>query len=165
MKRTESNVYPEQTQLLQGVLLVNYDVLELDRDGSIIFNYAQDRLQNDAPLSDVLKTIEKGTEYWSKFRKTTALDGLIIEANTIAYDADGKSIGNMASVLAVANSKFNKSIANGNPINLAYKTIYQDIKIGWKTADNIITLVNCEDITTALETSMNKVAEVIGATI
>lgn len=163
MKRTESNVYPEQTQLLQGVLLVNYDVLETDRDGEIVYNYAQDKLQQDAPEVDILKAIAKGTEYWNKQRKTVALDELVVEANTVAYDANGKSIGNMASVLAVASSKFNKAIAGGVAIDVAYKTVYQDTIIGWKTVDNSIALVNAEGITTALETSMNRVAEVIGA--
>ena len=163
MKRTESNVYPEQTQLLQGVLLVNYDVLETDRDGEIVYNYAQDKLQQDAPEVDILKAIAKGTEYWNKQRKTVALDELVVEANTVAYDANGKSIGNMASVLAVASSKFNKAIAGGVAIDVAYKTVYQDTIIGWKTVDNSIALVNAEDVTTALETSMNRVAEVIGA--
>ena len=163
MKRTESNVYPEQTQLLQGVLLVNYDVLEIDRDGEIVYNYAQDKLQQDAPEVDILKAIAKGTEYWNKQRKTVALDELVVEANTVAYDANGKSIGNMASVLAVASSKFNKAIAGGVAIDVAYKTVYQDTIIGWKTVDNSIALVNAEDVTTALETSMNRVAEVIGA--
>ena len=69
----------------------------------------------------------------------------------------------MASVLAVANSKFNKAIAGGVAIDVAYKTVYQDTIIGWKTVDNSIALVNAEGITTALETSMNRVAEVIGA--
>ena len=163
MKRTESNTYPSQTQLLQGVLLVNYDVQEINKDGEIIYNYAQDRLQRDATESDVLKAIAKGTEYWVKYRKNTALAELVIEANTIAYDADGRSIGNMASVLSVASSKFNKAIASGTPIDVAYKAIYIDTLIGWKTFDNSISMVNAEDITTALETSMNRVAEVIGA--
>lgn len=163
MKRTESNTRPEQTQLLQGVLLVNYDVQEIDRDGEIVYNYAQDRIQQDAPEELVLKTIAKGTDYWNKQRKTAALDELVIEANTVAYDANGKSIGNMASVLAVANSKFNKAIASGAAIDVAYKTVYQDTMIGWKTVDNSIAMVNAEDITIALEASMNRVAEVIGA--
>ena len=163
MKRTESNTYPSQTQLLQGVLLVNYDVQEINKDGEVMYNYAQDRLQRDATESDVLKAIVKGTEYWTKYRKDTALAELVIEANTIAYDADGRSIGNMASVLSVASSKFNKAIASGTPIDIAYKAIYIDTLIGWKTFDNSISMVNAEDITTALETSMNRVAEVIGA--
>ena len=163
MKRTESNTYPPQTQLLQGVLLVNYDVQEISKDGEIMYNYAQDRLQIDATESDVLKAIAKGTEYWMKYRKNAALAELVIEANTIAYDADGRSIGNMASVLSVANSKFNRAIASGIPIDVAYKSIYVDTLIGWKTFDNSISMVNAEAITTALETSMNRVAEVIGA--
>ena len=163
MKRTESNTHPLQTQLLQGVLLVNYDVQEVNKDGEIMYNYAQDRLQKDATEGDVLKAIAKGTEYWAKYRKTTALAELVIEANTIAYDADGRSIGNMASVLSVASSKFNRAIASGTPIDVAYKVIYVDTLIGWKTADNSIPMVNAEAITDALETSMNRVAEVIGA--
>ena len=163
MKRTESNTYPEQTQLLQGVLLVNYDVQEIVRDDTMMYNYAQDRLQQDAPEGDVLKAIAKGTEYWAKYRKTKALAELVIEANTIAYDADGRSIGNMASVLSVASSKFNRAIASGTPIDVAYKAIYLDTLIGWKTFDNSISMVNAEDIVAALETSMLRVAEVIGA--
>lgn len=163
MKRTESNTYPSQTQLLQGVLLVNYDVQEVNKGGEIMYNYAQDRLQRDALESDVLKAIAKGTEYWTKYRKTEALAELVIEANTIAYDADGRSIGSMASVLSIANSKFNRAIASGTPIDVAYKAIYIDTLIGWKTADNSISMVNAETVATALETSMNRVAEVIGA--
>ena len=163
MKRTESNTYPPQTQLLQGVLLVNYDVQEINKNGEIMYNYAQDRLQVDATESDVLKAIAKGTEYWTKYRKNVALAELVIEANTIAYDADGRSIGNMASVLSVANSKFNRAVASGTPIDVAYKATYIDTLIGWKTADNSISMVNAEAITAALETSMNRVAEVIGA--
>ena len=163
MKRTESNTYPPQTQLLQGVLLVNYDVQEINKNGEIMYNYAQDRLQVDATESDVLKAIAKGTEYWTKYRKNVALAELVIEANTIAYDADGRSIGNMASVLSVANSKFNRAVASGTPIDVAYKATYIDTLIGWKTVDNSISMVNAEDITAALETSMNRVAEVIGA--
>ena len=163
MKRTESNTYPPQTQLLQGVLLVNYDVQEISKDGEIMYNYAQDRLQIDATESDVLKAIAKGTEYWTKYRKDTALAELVVEADTIAYDADGRSIGNMASVLSVANSKFNRAIASGTPIDVAYKAIYIDTLIGWKTFDNSISMVNAEAITTALETSMYRIAEVIGA--
>lgn len=163
MKRTESNTYPAQTELLQGVLLVNYDVQEISKEGEIVYNYAQDRLQKDAPEGDVLKAIAKGTEYWAKHRKTVALAELVIEANTIAYDADGRSIGNMASVLSVASSKFNRAIASGTPIDVAYKAIYLDTLIGWKTFDNSISMVNAEDIAAALETSMLRVAEVIGA--
>ena len=163
MKRTESNTYPEQTQLLQGVLLVNYDVQEVIKDDVVMYNYAQDRLQQDATESDVLKAIAKGTEYWTKHRKTVSLAELVIEANTIVYDADGRSIGNMASVLSVASSKFNRAVASGTPIDVAYKAIYVDTLIDWKTFDNSISRVNAEDITTALEASMNRVAEVIGA--
>ena len=163
MKRTESNTYPAQTQSLQGVLLVNYDVQEVVKDDTVMYNYAQDRLQKDAPEGDVLKAIAKGTEYWAKHRKTVALAELVIEANTIAYDADGRSIGNMASVLSIASSKFNRAIASGTPIDVAYKSIYVDTLIGWKTFDNSISMVNSEDITAALETSMLRVAEVIGA--
>ena len=163
MKRTESNTYPAQTQSLQGVLLVNYDVQEVVKDDIVMYNYAQDRLQQDAPESDVIKAIKVGTEYWEKQRKNTTLAELVIEANTIAYDADGRSIGNMASVLSVASSKFNRAIASGTPIDVAYKAIYIDTLIGWKTFDNSISMVNAEDITTALETSMLRVAEVIGA--
>lgn len=71
MKRTESTVYPERTQLLQGVLLVNYDVQEVvktEEDGTeyTMYTYAQDRLQKEATESDVEKAIAKGMAIMAK---------------------------------------------------------------------------------------------------
>ena len=156
MKRTESNVYPEQTQLLQGVLLVNYDVLELDEDGEIVYNYAQDRLQQDAPESDVLKAIAKGTEYWVKYRKDNKLNTLVVTANTVPFDADNTSINYMSSVLTIANLKMIQALATGVSAVDAYNSIYKT-SISWKNANNTISNVQLETVGEALEQCMAEV--------
>lgn len=164
MKRTESNVYPEQTQLLQGVLLVNYDVQEevrTEEDGTeyIMYNYGQSRLQKDAPESDVLKTIAKGTEYWVKYRKNTKLDTLVITANTVPFDADNTSINYMSSVLSIANFKMIQSVANGADMADVYDSIYKTV-IEWRNANNTVSNVELETVAEALETSMMEVGSV-----
>lgn len=164
MKRTESNVYPEQTQLLQGVLLVNYDVQEevrTEEDGTeyIMYNYGQSRLQKDAPESDVLKTIAKGTEYWVKYRKDTKLDTLVITANTVPFDADNASINYMSSVLSIANFKMIQSVANGADMADVYNSIYKTA-IEWRNANNTVSNVELETVAEALETSMMEVGSV-----
>lgn len=164
MKRTESNVYPEQTQLLQGVLLVNYDVQEevrTEEDGTeyIMYNYGQSRLQKDAPESDVLKTIAKGTEYWVKYRKDTKLDTLVITANTVPFDADNTSINYMSSVLSIANFKMIQSVANGADMADVYDSIYKTV-IEWRNANNTVSNVELETVAEALETSMMEVGSV-----
>lgn len=164
MKRTESNVYPEQTQLLQGVLLVNYDVQEevrTEEDGTeyIMYNYGQSRLQKDAPESDVLKTIAKGTEYWVKYRKDTKLDTLVITANTVPFDADNTSINYMSSVLSIANFKMIQSVANGADMADVYDSIYKTV-IEWRNANNTVSNVELETVAEALETSMMEIGSV-----
>lgn len=159
MKRTESNTYPAQTQLLQGVLLVNYDVLELDRDGEIVYNYAQDRLQQDAPESDVLKAIAKGTKYWVKHRKNTELDTLVVTTNTVPFDANNTSINYMSSVLTIANFKMMQALAAGISAVDAYNSIYKT-SISWKNANNTISNVQLETVGEALEQCMAEVGSI-----
>ena len=159
MKRTESNTYPEQTQLLQGVLLVNYDVLEIDRDGETVYNYAQDRLQQDAPESDVLKAIAKGTEYWVKHRKNTELDTLVVTTNTVPFDADNTSINYMSAVLTIANLKMIQALATGVSAAEAYDSIYKT-SISWRNANNTISNVELETVGEALEECMAEVGNI-----
>ena len=156
MKRTESNTYPSQTQLLQGVLLVNYDVQEIDKDGEIMYNYAQDRLQQDAPESDVLKAIAKGTSYWVKHRKNIELDTLVVTTNTVPFDADNTSINYMSSVLTIANLKMIQALAAGVSAVDAYNSIYKT-SISWKNANNTISNLQLETVGEALEQCMAEV--------
>ena len=159
MKRTESNTYPPQTQLLQGVLLVNYDVQEINKNGEIMYNYAQDRLQQDAPESDVLKAIVKGTEYWEKQRKNTELDTLVVTTNTVPFDADNTSINYMSSVLTIANLKMIQALAAGISAVDAYDSIYKT-SISWKNANNTISNVQLETVGEALEKCMAEVGSI-----
>lgn len=159
MKRTESNTYPAQTELLQGVLLVNYDVLEIDRDGEIVYNYAQDRLQQDAPESDVLKAIAKGTEYWVKHRKNTELDTLIVTTNTVPFDADNTSINYMSAVLTIANLKMIQALASGVSTVDAYDSIYKTA-ISWRNSNNTVSNVQLKTVGEALEQCMAEVGSI-----
>lgn len=159
MKRTESNIYPEQTQLLQDVLLVNYDIQEVDRDGEIVYNYAQDRLQQDAPESDVLKAIAKGTEYWVKYRKNNELDTLVVTTNIVPFDANNTSINYMSSVLTIANFKMIQALASGASVADTYASIYNTV-ISWKNANNSISNVQLETVGKALEQCMTEVSRI-----
>ena len=159
MKRTESNVYPAQTQLLQGVLLVNYDVQEISKEGEIVYNYAQDRLQQDAPESDITKAIEFGTKYWERQRKNTALDTLVITTDTTPFDANVVSVSYMSSVLAIANFKTIQMLASGMSVTDAYNSVYKTL-VNWKCADNVVSEVPIETIALALEKSMLEIGNI-----
>lgn len=159
MKRTESNTYPEQTQLLQGVLLVNYDVQEVNKNGEIMYNYAQERLQQDAPESDVLKAIEKGTEYWEKQRKNTELDTLVVTTSTVPFDADNTSINYMSAVLTIANLKMIQALASGVSTVDAYDSIYKT-SISWRNANNTVSNVQLKTVGEALEQCMAEVGSI-----
>ena len=159
MKRTESNTYPAQTELLQGVLLVNYDVQEISKEGEIVYNYAQDRLQQDAPESDVLKAIAKGTEYWVKHRKNTELDTLVVTTSTVPFDADNTSINYMSAVLTIANLKMIQALAAGVIAVDAYDSIYKTA-ISWRNANNTVSNVQLETVGEALEQCMAEVGNI-----
>ena len=159
MKRTESNTYPAQTELLQGVLLVNYDVQEISKEGEIVYNYAQDRLQQDAPESDVLKAIAKGTEYWVKHRKNTELDTLVVTTSAVPFDADNTSINYMSAVLTIANLKMIQALAAGVSSVEAYNSIYKT-SISWRNANNTVSNVQLETVGEALEQCMAEVGSI-----
>ena len=109
----------------------------------------------------------------AKTAKTKALDELIITHNTVAYDANGKAIGNMAAVMGVANFKYNQLVSIGaldtvtgdyipmSPLD-AYTFVYKTSKIWWKGADDKPHEVMIESVCEALEKSMLEVAAIIG---
>lgn len=162
MKRVESNTYPLQTESLQGVLLVNYDVQEVvkvdeNNEPQVSYNYGQSRLQQDAPMSDVLKEVEKGTAYWVKFRKDLALDTLkVVSTDNVPFDANNTSINYMNAVLNIANFKMIKTVAEGGSIPDMYDTIYLT-ELPWRNADNTVSTVQLKTIAEALEKSMTSV--------
>jgi len=96
-----------------------------------------------------------------KAEKVKALDELQITHNTVAYDANGRAIGNMSAVIGVANFKYNQAIANGASMILAYQAIYKDTKISWKGADDVVHDVMIESVCEALEKSMLEVAKIV----
>ena len=109
-----------------------------------------------------LKSLSRYNEQLAKEAKTKALDELVITHNTVAYDANGRAIGNMSAVMGVANFKYNQAIALGTPAVDAYQLIYKDTKIWWKGADNQPHEVMIESVCEALEKSMTEVAVILG---
>lgn len=93
--------------------------------------------------------------------KVAGLDGLTITHNTVFYDADNKSIGNMSAVVALAGWKFNQALANGFTVVEAYQIVYKDTTVNWKGADNLVHTVQAESICETLEVSMIEVATIL----
>ena len=163
-RRVGSGAIPADIEKIQGKTLVNFDVQEvIGEEGEVTYSYEQLLLQKDAPQELIDKEIAKRLVEIEYERKVSTLDTLTVEADTIAYDADGKSLGNMASVLSVANFKFNQAIAAGTPLADAYTYVYETETIGWKTVQNTVELITIAKVANALEVSMHRVAEVIGA--
>ena len=98
----------------------------------------------------------------AKESRDKSLDDLVITHNTVAYDANGKSIGNMSAVMGVANFKYNQAVANGTSPAIAYQLIYKDTKIFWKGFDDKPHEVQIESVCEVLEKSMLEVASIIG---
>ena len=98
----------------------------------------------------------------AKQARDTELNELKITHNTVAYDANGKAIGNMSAVMGIANFKYNQAVANGEAPATVYQRIYKDTQIFWKGADNEPHEVMIESICEALEKSMLKVSNILG---
>ncbi len=91
----------------------------------------------------------------------------------MAYDANGKAIGNMAAVMGIANFKYNQLVSLGvlddvtgdyvpmTPLE-TYTFVYKTSKIWWKGADDNPHEVMIESVCEALEKSMLEVASIIG---
>ncbi len=137
----------------------NIDTVETDTEGNFYTVYLQDGTQDAVAIQTDIdaEAVAEATRV-----KVEALDDLIITANTVAYDANGKAVGNMSAVVSLAAFKFNQTIAGGIATDVAYQTIYKDTTIGWKGADNTIHTVQIESICEALEVSMLNIATIIG---
>jgi len=125
--------------------------LEADANGF----YAKDeaKLQEKADK----KVVEQ-----AKVDKDKALDELVITHNTVAYDANGKAIGNMSAVMGVANFKYNQMLASDFLPSDAYQAIYKETKIWWRGADDKAHEVMIESVCEALELSMLGVSDILG---
>lgn len=110
----------------------------------------------------------------AKADKITALGNVKVTANTVAYDADGNSLGNMSSVVGIASFRFNQYISIGvaldttKPTELtilsnldAYNAVYKST-VNWKGADNVVHTVQIESVCEALEAGMLARANVYG---
>ena len=105
MRRVESNTRPEQTQLLQGKTLVNFDIQEVvkaEQDGTeyTMYSYEQRRLQKDAPQELIDKTIADELPVVLKARLEKELAALAVTtSNGNTFDANLESRANMADAI------------------------------------------------------------------
>ena len=81
-RRVEGNTYPDRVQILQGKTLVNFDIIEVDRNGEVMYNYEQALLQIDAPEELIAKTIDEETQRLVSERKVIELDAIKVRTYT-----------------------------------------------------------------------------------
>lgn len=86
---------------------------------------------------------------------------LVVEHNTVPYDADSGSINYMSATIAVANFKFIQALAQDPDLAPIYDAIYKETT-GWKNAENEVSEVQFESIGEALHKSMLEVGSIIG---
>ena len=160
-----SDTRPDNFVEYAGGTVVNYGIEEVtkaDTDGTSRVGYNYFSTNHPSKDTDVLASFLTKLEASNdKVTRDRLLGELVITANTVVYDANGKSIGNMAAVVSVANAKFNKLLAGGVEASEAYATVYKTT-ITWKGADNLPHSVQIESVVEAMELSMTAVAEAIG---
>ena len=140
----------------------------LDDDGNILEPKVIGLIREFTPKSSYKDEIDNyfaSSKAWKqrlKEEKNKKLDSLVITSNTVLYDAGGKSLGNMAGGVAIANYNYNKLIAGGTALDDAYKAIYKDITLNWIGADNKVHTVQVESVCEALQASMQQIANILG---
>jgi len=102
----------------------------------------------------------------AKLQKQKELNKLVIDHNTVLYDAHGEALGNMATVIAIANATYNKAISvgiNGTIMDLvdAYNYVYKNQTVTWKGADNKPHTVQLESLVEASQKAMTAKAEIL----
>ena len=160
IKNVRSSEPQEQTQKYGDEAHILLNEREIDVDGTIQYEYDKVVVGDCLRYVDVVASAES---FYEKQMKIEKLDSVIITHNTVAYDADGRSIGNMSAVMGVANFKFNQAVAGGATYADAYQAIYKDSTVFWKGADNKLHKVQIESVCKVLEKSMLEVANIIGA--
>lgn len=125
--------------------------------------------ENDSVVED----IKRKQEYEStlnkkeiKLQKQKELNELVIDHNTVLYDAHGEALGNMATVIAIANAIYNRAISvgiNGTIMDLvdAYNYVYKNQTVTWKGADNKPHTVQLESLVEASQKAMTAKAEIL----
>ncbi len=123
---------------------------------------------DDATKSWIKDTeaVAKYEEAQTKLQKEKELNELVINHNTVLYDANGEALGNMATVIAIANATYNRAISvgiNGTIMDLvdAYNYVYKNQTVTWKGADNKPHTVQLESLVEASQKAMTAKAEIL----
>ena len=170
-----TTAYVEPTYELDGVTILTEEVLEVTE---LVRPYVA-QLQADV---DILVNADTNLVTYQATKineaKDEALGSLEITHNTVAYDANGRSVGNMGAVNGIANYKFNRYTSIGvaldplAPLALtvldnatAYQAIYKDTKVFWKGADNVLHEVMVESICEVLESVMTEIGAIYAGSV
>jgi len=139
----------------------DFSVLTEREDGSFEEFYLDEIVDGKYVIDTVKKEEAQKVidDALTKEAKDKALAELVVESNTVPFDANDQSINYMSSVLAVANFKYNQAIGAGADVVTTYTAIYKTI-IQWKNADNTISDVQLETVAEALEQAMNEVGSI-----
>lgn len=115
---------------------------------------------------ELKKEADEKVKQETKTQKAKELNELVINHNTVFYDANQESIGNMGTVISIANATFNKAISvgiEGNVMTLtdAYNYVYKEQTVAWKGADNKGHTIQLESLVEASQKAMTKKAEIL----
>lgn len=100
-------------------------------------------------------TLKLNTREWSgeweqvKIKRAEDIADSKVEVNKIKLDADEISMDRIDRILTVASCQYIQAIANGKPSTEAYKQIFKDTKIPWKTTENKFHEFSVEELITA----------------
>lgn len=138
---------------IKGTFLYKETKAYIDGGGVIEPEFTQDDLDRQAQSE-------------AKLQKEKELNELVIDHNTVLYDAHGEALGNMATVIAIANATYNRAISigiNGTIMDLvdAYNYVYKNQTVTWKGADNKPHTVQLESLVEASQKAMTAKAEIL----
>jgi len=102
-------------------------------------------------------------EEYNKTKNLDEIEKIQVEANGVDYDAHSRGRSDMNGVVALANFKFIKALADSMPeVMPIYEAVYKKT-LNWKGADNKVHTVQAESVAEAGIAAMTEYAKVIGA--
>ena len=96
----------------------------------------------------------KGT----KAQKSERIYTATVTLNDFVFDADESSMNRMNRYLQIANSDFNKDLANDMAASDSYQKNYIDTTVQWKLADNTIQEITIEQLVEVYKLAVENMA-------
>lgn len=109
---------------------------------------------------DEFKSLREKARNWNliwegiKNDRDRALSVATVDLNKIILDADEKSMDRIDRILTVASARFNQLLGAGKTAQEAYKEIYKNTKLAWKTNENKFHEFTIEDFITIQDAAL-----------